>query len=69
MGPVRGKDWAKCVHQQPFVVVGYLLTNGAAAPRLWSARRGRWFPLQPYLIALLMSKGIPMLRMRQALAD
>ena len=33
----------------------------AGNPLFLEADRGRWFMLQPYLIALLMSKGLPML--------
>jgi len=32
----------------------------AGNPLFQEGDRGRWFMLQPYLIALLMSKGIPM---------
>src|SRR3954454_4830908 len=37
------------------------------APR--EGDRSRWYMLQPYLIALLMSKGIPMLWQGQELAE
>ena len=41
----------------------------AGNPLFQEGDRGRWFMLQPYLIALLMSKGIPMLWQGEEFAE
>jgi 1,4-alpha-glucan branching enzyme len=48
-------------HERFLCNFGTYNPDEAGNPLFQQGDRGRWFMLQPYLIALLMSKGIPML--------
>lgn len=58
-------------HDHERFICNFGLSNPdeAGNPLFLEGDRGRWFMLQPYLIALLMSKGIPMLWQGQEFAE
>jgi maltooligosyltrehalose trehalohydrolase len=58
-------------HDHERFICNFGLTNPdeAANPLFLEGDRSRWFMLQPYLIAILMSKGIPMLWQGEEFAE
>jgi maltooligosyltrehalose trehalohydrolase len=56
-------------HERFLCNFGTYNPDEAGNPLFQEGDRGRWFMLQPYLIAVLMSKGIPMLWQGEELAE
>jgi maltooligosyltrehalose trehalohydrolase len=56
-------------HERFVCNFGVYNPDEAGNPLFQEGDRGRWFALQPYLIALLMSKGIPMLWQGEEFAE
>ena len=56
-------------HERFLCNFGLINPDEAGNPLFLEGDRNRWYMLQPYLIALLMSKGIPMLWQGQELAE
>lgn len=56
-------------HERFICNFGSYNLDEAGNPLFQEGDRGRWFMLQPYLIALLMSKGIPMLWQGEEFAE
>ena len=65
----------RCSTSRPTITSGSCATSGpynpdeAGNPLFQEGDRSRWFMLQPYLIALLMSKGMPMLWQGEEFAE
>ncbi|WP_261336738.1 alpha-amylase family glycosyl hydrolase [Rhizobium leguminosarum] len=56
-------------HERFLCNFGIYNLDEARNPLFQEGERGRWYMLQPYLIALLMSKGIPMLWQGEEFAE
>jgi maltooligosyltrehalose trehalohydrolase len=56
-------------HERFLCNFGTYNLDEAGNPLFQEGDRGRWFMLQPYLIALLMSKGVPMLWQGEEFAE
>jgi 1,4-alpha-glucan branching enzyme len=56
-------------HERFICNFGLVNPDEAGNPLFLEGDRGRWFNVQPYLIALVMSKGIPMLWQGQEFAE
>jgi maltooligosyltrehalose trehalohydrolase len=56
-------------HSRFLAQFGLVQPDDAADPLFLVADRSRWYKVQPYLIALLLAKGIPMLWEGQELAE
>ena len=56
-------------HERFLCNFGTFNRDEAANPLFAEADRGRWYMLQPYLIALLMGKGVPMLWQGEEFAE